>query len=75
MLELLDAPGDPFGRARFDPGHFTASAFVLAPDRRAILEVHHAKLGRWLQPGGHVESADDSLVSAAHREVRSCTSG
>ncbi len=69
MLDLLDAPGDPFRRDRFDPGHFTASAFVLAPDGNALLEVHHVKLGRWLQPGGHVEPGDESLAAAARREV------
>jgi 8-oxo-dGTP pyrophosphatase MutT (NUDIX family) len=69
MLELIESPGDPFRRDRFDPGHFTASAFVLAPERDALLEVHHAKLGRWLQPGGHVEPEDESIAAAARREV------
>jgi len=69
MLELVAAPGDPFRRDRFDPGHFTASAIVLAPEGRAMLEVYHAKLDRWLQPGGHVEPCDATLDRAARREV------
>ena len=69
MLDLLEVPGDPFRRDHFDPGHFTASAIVLAPDGREMLEVHHAKLGRWLQPGGHVEPCDRTLDLAARREV------
>jgi 8-oxo-dGTP pyrophosphatase MutT (NUDIX family) len=52
-----------------EPGHFTASAFVLSPDRRRVLLVHHQKLARWLQPGGHVEAIDVDLASAARREV------
>jgi 8-oxo-dGTP pyrophosphatase MutT (NUDIX family) len=70
MLDLLASPGDRFSRARLDPGHFTASAFVLCPEGRRLLLVHHAKLGRWLQPGGHIEESDRSLLSAAEREAR-----
>ena len=69
MLELIAAPDDPFRRDRFVPGHFTASAIVLAPEGGAMLEVHHAKLERWLQPGGHVEPSDATLEFAARREV------
>jgi 8-oxo-dGTP pyrophosphatase MutT (NUDIX family) len=68
MTALLEAP-DPWSRRAFSPGHFTASAFVLDPDRDALLLVHHRKLGRWLQPGGHVEPSDDDLAAAARREV------
>ena len=69
MLELLEAPGEPFSRRHVQPGHFTASAFVLCPERRRVLLVHHQKLARWLQPGGHVEAGDVDLASAARREV------
>ena len=69
MLELCGASGDPLRRDHFEPGHFTASAFVLAPDRGALLLVHHRKLDRWLQPGGHVEPGDADLLAAARREV------
>lgn len=69
MVELLDAGGESLSRDHFDPGHFTASAFVISPDRTAVLLVHHTKLGMWLQPGGHVEPDDVDLESAARREV------
>jgi 8-oxo-dGTP pyrophosphatase MutT (NUDIX family) len=69
MLELLEAAGQPFSRRQLEPGHFTASAFVLSPERRRVLLVHHQKLARWLQPGGHVEAIDVDLSSAARREV------
>ncbi|MCB9761914.1 MAG: NUDIX hydrolase [Alphaproteobacteria bacterium] len=69
MLDLCEVPGDPFTRAHFAPGHFTASAFVLSPDRSALLLIHHKKLGRWLQPGGHVDPEDPDLCAAARREA------
>jgi 8-oxo-dGTP pyrophosphatase MutT (NUDIX family) len=56
-------------RLHFVPGHFTASAFVLSPDRRDLVLIHHKKLGIWVQPGGHVEATDDDLIGAARREV------
>ena len=69
MLELLAIPGDPFGRSRFDPGHFTASAFVLAPEGDALLLILHEKLHRWLQPGGHIDPSDIDVEAAARREL------
>jgi 8-oxo-dGTP pyrophosphatase MutT (NUDIX family) len=68
MLRLLERPM-PFSRGSLEPGHFTASAFVLSSDRRRVLLIHHKKLGRWLQPGGHVEASDEDLWGAARREV------
>jgi 8-oxo-dGTP pyrophosphatase MutT (NUDIX family) len=68
MLALLDAD-DPFARSRFAPGHFTASAFVLSPDGGALLLILHRKLGRWLQPGGHIDPDDADVFAAARREV------
>jgi 8-oxo-dGTP pyrophosphatase MutT (NUDIX family) len=69
MLELATVPGDPLRRDHFEPGHFTASAFVLCPERAALLLLHHRKLDRWLQPGGHIETDDADLIAAARREV------
>jgi 8-oxo-dGTP pyrophosphatase MutT (NUDIX family) len=69
MLALAATSGDPFRRDHFAPGHFTASAFILAPAGDGLLLVHHAKLDRWLQPGGHVEAGDSDLLAAARREA------
>jgi len=69
LVALLEQPGDAFSRAHLDPGHFTASAFVVCPERRRLLLIRHPKLGRWLQPGGHIEPADASCLAAARREV------
>jgi 8-oxo-dGTP pyrophosphatase MutT (NUDIX family) len=69
LLGLLDAPGDPFSRHHFDPGHFTASAFVLSPDGADLLLILHGRLGLWLQPGGHCDPSDADIVGTAIREV------
>jgi 8-oxo-dGTP pyrophosphatase MutT (NUDIX family) len=69
MIALSRQAGDPFSRGHVAPGHFTASAFVLSPERERLLLVHHRKLRRWLQPGGHIEAGDADLVAAARREV------
>lgn len=69
MLDLLGSAREPFSRSSVEPGHFTASGFVLCPERRRVLLVHHRKLDRWLQPGGHVDADDADLEAAARREV------
>jgi len=70
MRKLLQDANDPFARTLFAPGHFTASAFVLDARLERILFIHHAKLGRWLQPGGHVDPEDGDVVEAVRRELR-----
>ncbi|HAN31188.1 MAG TPA: hypothetical protein DCQ06_06275 [Myxococcales bacterium] len=67
MRRLANMPGDPTRRDYWDPGHFTASAFVVSPDRSSLLLIKHKKLGRWLQPGGHIEAEDTTVESAARR--------
>src|ERR1700744_1954418 len=70
MLALCDSVADPRARTSFEPGHFTASAFILSPMPDALLLILHGKLGRWLQPGGHVDRDDSDLLAAARREAR-----
>lgn len=50
-------------------GHLTGSAWIVSPDRRWTLLTHHAKLGKWLQLGGHADGNPD-LLSVALREAR-----
>ena len=69
MLSLAADDASPFARTRFSPGHFTASAFVVDPAGVGLLLIFHRKLTRWLQPGGHIEAADNDLLAAARREV------
>lgn len=68
VLAVLEKP-NALSATRFDPGHVTASAFVLHPSEPAVALILHSKIGRWLQPGGHVEPGDSSIVAAALREV------
>jgi 8-oxo-dGTP pyrophosphatase MutT (NUDIX family) len=56
-------------RDHLEPGHFTASALVVSPDGDRVLLIRHRTLGRWLQPGGHFEAGDATLVDAATREA------
>ena len=42
-------------------GHVTASAWVINHDRSAVLLIHHLKLDKWLQPGGHCDGDPDTL--------------
>lgn len=49
-------------------GHITGSAWILDLDRTHALLVHHRRLDRWLQPGGHVED-DSSVLHTARREA------
>jgi 8-oxo-dGTP pyrophosphatase MutT (NUDIX family) len=50
-------------------GHVTASAWIVDPARTQVLLLHHRKLDRWLQPGGHVDGNPD-VRAAALREAR-----
>ncbi|MEM9596268.1 MAG: NUDIX hydrolase [Acidobacteriota bacterium] len=59
-------PEDAHRRERLE-GHLTASALVVSADLERVLLLHHRKLGRWLQPGGHCDG-DANLAGVALRE-------
>ena len=65
MVNLLTKE-DAFARHYFEPGHFTASCYIIDDAGRLLLH-HHRRLDRWLQMGGHVE-ADETPDRAALRE-------
>ena len=50
------------------PAHFTASAWLVSADGARALLMHHRKLDRWLQPGGHADG-DADLPRVALREA------
>ena len=50
-------------------GHFTGSAWLVSADGVRVLLMHHRKLDRWLQPGGHADG-DVDLGRVALREAR-----
>ena len=51
-------PGDAHLRSQ-RLGHLTGSGFVLDAEKKRVLLLHHGRLGRWLQPGGHGEGEID----------------
>lgn len=67
VLAFVDAHPDALDR-RCAPGHLTGSAFVYDPGRGQFLLLHHAKLRKWLQPGGHADG-DANLAAVALREA------
>jgi 8-oxo-dGTP pyrophosphatase MutT (NUDIX family) len=69
ILSFVSAHENPFDRA-IPEGHLTASAFVLSSDGTRVLLLHHRKLERWLQPGGHAEAGEDDGAAIALREAR-----
>lgn len=68
MLAFVASRPDPFSRAH--PEHVTGSAVVAKPDGSAFLLVHHRRLARWLQPGGHTDPEDAGVLETALREAR-----
>ena len=57
-----------YDRKNFN-GHITASALIVDSEHR-LLVILHAVFNRYLQPGGHVEKGDSTLLEGALREAR-----
>ena len=68
MVEFARSHPNPFDRA-IPEGHFTGSGLVMSEDGTAVLLLHHVKLHRWLQPGGHGEPGETHGEKVASREV------
>ena len=69
LLAALDSNDGPLATRSRLTGHVTASGYVLDNDGRVLL-IRHRALGKLIQPGGHTEPDDSSLIAAAQREVR-----
>src|SRR5688572_28763359 len=69
ILAFVTAHANPFDRGIPD-GHLTGSAFVVSPDGARVLLLHHRKLDRWLQPGGHADVGEEDGEAVALREAR-----
>jgi 8-oxo-dGTP pyrophosphatase MutT (NUDIX family) len=50
------------------PGHITGSAWIVNQDFSKTLLIEHAKLKKWLQPGGHADGETD-VRNVAIREA------
>lgn len=67
IIDFLQQTPCPFHRETLE-GHITGSAIVINPTAQRILLLHHRKLDRWLQPGGHCDG-DPNPLAVAIREV------
>ncbi len=67
FIEFVERQPQCFERATLE-GHVTASALVVDVTGLQVLLLHHRKLDRWLQPGGHADGDPDTLA-VARREV------
>jgi len=67
ILAFLDGHPDALHRS-CSAGHLTGSALVIDPTTRQVLFLFHAKVRRWLQPGGHADG-DANLAHVALREA------
>jgi 8-oxo-dGTP pyrophosphatase MutT (NUDIX family) len=66
FLELLGHL-DCFHRTHL-PGHITGSSWVVNREKTKSLLVHHAKLNKWVQPGGHADG-EENILNVALREA------
>lgn len=65
---FLHAHANAFDRGN-EVGHFTGSCWLVSADGLRVLLMHHRKLHRWLQPGGHADG-DVDLARVALREAQ-----
>lgn len=68
MREFLGSSNNCFSREN-QSGHFTASAFVINKQGDKFLLMHHAKLDKWVQLGGHCDG-DPDILSVAIKEAQ-----
>ncbi len=68
FLAFLQDHPDAFERSH-KTGHFTGSCWLVSADGERVLLMHHRKLDRWLQPGGHADG-DRDLARVALREAQ-----
>jgi 8-oxo-dGTP pyrophosphatase MutT (NUDIX family) len=67
ILGFIDGHDDALFRTCL-AGHLTGSALVVDDDRERTLVMLHAKLGMWLQPGGHADG-EGHLATVAWTEA------
>lgn len=67
IKEFISANPECFER-RLVTGHVTASGWIVSEDRSQVLLLHHRKLDRWFQPGGHCDG-DPDVLAVAKKEV------
>jgi 8-oxo-dGTP pyrophosphatase MutT (NUDIX family) len=68
ILAFVERHERPFDRG-IREGHLTGSAITVSADGRFVLLLHHRKLDRWLQPGGHGSEGETTGEEVALREA------
>jgi 8-oxo-dGTP pyrophosphatase MutT (NUDIX family) len=69
ILDFVGRHPRPFERGILE-GHLTGSAIVVSAGADRVLLLHHRKLDRWLQPGGHADPGETLGEDVALREAR-----
>lgn len=68
IISFIESHEHCFQRS-LQSGHITASAWLLSKDKTQALLMHHTRLDKWLQPGGHCDGNPD-VLSVAIREAQ-----
>ena len=69
IVEFVRANPAYWSRATL-AGHLTGSAWITDVRHERAVLLHHKKLAKWLQPGGHIDADDADLAQASLREAR-----
>lgn len=72
LRRFLEVAQHPFERELAgqapEHGHVTGSAWVVNPEFTKCVLLYHAKLAKWVQPGGHCDG-DSDVLNVAQREA------
>lgn len=68
MLAFIEQHENCFERT-LEIGHITASAWLLNKNKTHALLMHHAKLDKWVQVGGHCDG-DPNVLRVAIKEAQ-----
>jgi 8-oxo-dGTP pyrophosphatase MutT (NUDIX family) len=68
ILGFIDRHAAPFDR-KIPEGHLTGAALIVSAGGERVLLLHHRKLDRWLQPGGHGDAGETCGEAVALREA------
>ena len=63
IINFINTHEDCFERS-LAIGHITASAWLVSKDGSQALLMHHTKLNRWFQLGGHCDGDSDTCAVA-----------
>jgi 8-oxo-dGTP pyrophosphatase MutT (NUDIX family) len=67
VLQFIEKEPNCFKRELLK-GHITGSAFIVNKELTKTVLVHHAKINKWLQPGGHADG-ETNIAKVALKEA------